>query len=89
MEVKSPENQPRALFSSAQWIAWFGATVLAMVGTTAFAFNTFITRGDADIRRGYFTARLDRLEDKIDIILERESGLPTVPRSAKRRGDSQ
>jgi uncharacterized protein Yka (UPF0111/DUF47 family) len=57
-------------FPPATWIAWLGATVMAAATMMAYAYATFDTRDAAKDREGSVVQRLDRMEDKIDHILE-------------------
>lgn len=58
-------------FTTVQWVAWFGATVTAAVMLCAFAFTTFETKADSGIKRTELQSRLERIDDKLDRLLER------------------
>ena len=59
------------LFSTAQWVAWIGATLSAVLVASAFAFTTFATKEEAKESKADLTQRLSRIEDKLDQVLER------------------
>lgn len=74
-----PEKKP--LFTTSEWVSWFGATSVAMAGGMIFIFNTFETKANAistsellarekEIQRSLILQRLDRMENKIDALLE-------------------
>lgn len=54
-------------FGLAEWIAWLGM----FVGATAFAYQNFETKQDASERKADMIQRLDRLEGKVDQLIER------------------
>lgn len=64
-----------------QWIPWIGATLVATMAYTAFAFQTFETRDHAnesksqmmknvDENKGDIVQRLVRMEDKMDRLIK-------------------
>lgn len=57
-------------FPAAQWIAWIGATVAAALTGLAFAYSTFETKDNAHEHMGTVEQRLDRLETKLDRVIE-------------------
>jgi hypothetical protein len=59
-------------FPMGQWIAWLGATVAAAATIVAFAYSNFQTKDEARIYEGNSTQRLDRIETKVDRVLEIE-----------------
>ena len=59
-------------FSATQWIAWLGATAVACVGLTSFAYQTFQTKEEARDDKADVVQRLMRMEDKLDRIIERK-----------------
>lgn len=58
-------------FTSAQWLAWLGATLVAAVTLSTAATGLFETKADSKDKRDQIIMRLDRLESKIDRIWER------------------
>lgn len=57
-------------FKPEQWITWLGATVLACMTLSAFAFVTFDTKDNAKERSDGLEKRLSRMEDKLDDLLQ-------------------
>lgn len=57
--------------SSQQWIAWIGATVTAAIIACAFLFQTFATKSEAMQINDGTEKRLDRIESKLDVLMER------------------
>lgn len=64
------EQQAFNPFPAAQWIAWIGATVAAALTGLAFAYSTFETKDNAHEHMGTVEQRLDRLETKLDRVIE-------------------
>lgn len=62
VEMKNP-------FSLEQWIAWVGATVVAVAATVSMAYSTFETKENSVRNQETIEKRLDRMENKIDILL--------------------
>lgn len=67
-------------FGAAQWIAWLGATAIAATGLTVFAYREFATKAEAKESAeaqstgiSQLDRRLDRIEGKVDRILERDA----------------
>lgn len=60
----------KGLFSTEQWIAWLGATVTAALTMAAYAFSTFETKADVKDIFQLIDKRLDRIEVKLDNILD-------------------
>lgn len=65
-------------FSTTQWITWLGATLTACVTLTAFAYQTFQTKADADqveVRRRdgrkEILDQIQNLDRKIEILIQR------------------
>ena len=54
------------------WIGWLGATAVAAAVLVSFAYTNFATKAEARDQQDTITHRLDRLEGKIDAILERQ-----------------
>ena len=52
------------------WIAWLGATLVAAMTYTAFAYSTFQTKDESRHVQQYFVERLNRFETKLDRVLE-------------------
>ena len=59
-------------FSSAQWIAWLSATVVAAATMVSAAYTQFETKDNAKDTKSELIQRLDRMEEKLDTILERQ-----------------
>lgn len=53
-----------------QVMTWFGSLAVAVALAVVFLFTTFQTSAEADRERSTVEQRLDRLETKIDRILE-------------------
>lgn len=71
----------KSLFSVAQWIAWLGAAVVVVASATSVLYANFETKSSAvdrkadivsrmDRQAAFFNGKLDRMEDKLDRILE-------------------
>ncbi len=60
-------------FSTEQWLAWLGATVVAAMTMAAYAFSTFETKDFSELRSVSLERRLDRIEGKVDMLVERRS----------------
>ena len=58
-------------FSMGQWIAWMGATLVAVVGLTSFVYAEFETKKEAEKAENRIEKRLERIETKQDYIIER------------------
>lgn len=58
-------------FDTTQWIAWLGATVVACMALTAFAYQNFETKDDAKEKKSDIVQRLDRIETKLDELRNR------------------
>lgn len=58
-------------FSLSQWIAWMGATLIAVIGLTSFVYAEFQTKADSDKAENRLERRLERIENKQDQIIER------------------
>jgi hypothetical protein len=58
--------------SASQWISWLGATAVAAATLGSYAHTTFTTKQDSKDQRFEFERRLDRMENKIDLLLQRE-----------------
>lgn len=65
-------------FEASQWIAWLGATALACAGLTTFFYREFETAGHArevatnrQAADALIVQRLDRIEEKVDRLIER------------------
>lgn len=56
-------------FSTTQWIAWFSATLVAAVTLTAFAYQNFETKQDAQEKKSDIIQRLDRIENMLVALL--------------------
>lgn len=74
--IKRKPMQKWNPFSAETWVAWLGATAVAVAGATAFFYLNFETRDSfADYKadqtqvQNEIVKRLDRMEDKIDRIL--------------------
>ena len=57
-------------FGMSEWIAWVGATVAAAVSITVYAYNNFETKSQAVESKTDLVQRLDRIEGKVDRLLE-------------------
>jgi hypothetical protein len=57
--------------STAQWISWMGATIVTILGFAAFAYATFETKDHAIEVKGDTVQRLDRIESKLDFVINR------------------
>lgn len=57
-------------FTTAQWVAWIGATLTACIGLTSFAYQNFETKDSANEKKSDFVLRLTRIEDKLDRVIE-------------------
>jgi hypothetical protein len=53
------------------WIAWLGATLVAAVTYTAFAYTNFETKDSARESKSDIVQRLDRIENKLDELRSR------------------
>ena len=51
-------------------LTWCASVIVTVAMGVGFLFLTFETEADANKTASYFDSRLDRLEQKIDIILE-------------------
>lgn len=67
-------------FSAVQWISWLGATLVACVTLTAFAYNTFQTKNEADKTearqmdgRREILDQIHNLDNKLDTLIRREN----------------
>lgn len=69
-------------FSIAEWIAWLGATVVATACALVFIYSTFQTQSQAQVSETNVARRIDqlevaqerrleRIENKLDLLLER------------------
>mgnify|MGYP001499077487 CR=1 FL=1 len=58
-------------FGVSEWVAWVGATVAAAVSITVFAFSNFETKERAVEVKSDLVQRLDRIEGKVDKILQK------------------
>ena len=56
-----------------QWVQWLSATVVAAAVLVSFMYTNFATKAEADIQRFSIEKRLDRLEQKIDQLVDRTS----------------
>lgn len=75
-----PESSPEQWnpFPMATWLAWIGAILVASMTMVAYAYSTFETKDAAREkiessreRDGLIVQRLDRIENKVDRVLER------------------
>lgn len=55
--------------SEKQWISWLVATATAAIVLVSFVYTTFATKSEASEARNDLEKRLDRLEQKIDIVI--------------------
>lgn len=62
-------------FKTETWIAWMGATVAAIAGVVflaiTFAYGQFDTKDHAAERASHLDKRLERIETKLDSMLNR------------------
>lgn len=58
-------------FSIGQWLAWMGATLMAVIGLTSFVYAEFQTKKESEKAEGRLEKRLERIENKQDYIIER------------------
>jgi hypothetical protein len=54
-----------------RWLELIAAIITALVAVTAFAFTTFTTKAENDTMHIGVEKRLDRIEMKIDHLIER------------------
>ena len=66
--VRNQEREPVTV----KWIEWLGATAVAAALLVAYAFTNFSTKAEAEQYDRNVTGRLDRIEHKIDAVLERK-----------------
>lgn len=59
------------MFSSEQWIAWLASTVIAAAFLVSYAYSNFETKDQAKDKSSSFEKRLDRVEQKLDILIDR------------------
>lgn len=64
----------RALFSTSQWLSWFGVTLVSVLTLCAYVYGNFITKSDYVSNRTDDNARLVRIEEKLDRLVERLPG---------------
>lgn len=57
-------------FGMSQWIAWISASVVAAATLSAFAYTNFQTKENAKEFKDDIEKRLDRIENKLDKLLE-------------------
>jgi hypothetical protein len=69
-------------FSAATWVAWCGATVFAALTITVYAYAVFetkdesrakqlATQGIVDVHHTDVIQRMDRIENKVDTLLQK------------------
>ena len=63
-------------FSISQWLAWMGATLIAVIGLTSFVYAEFQTKVESEKAEVRIEKRLERIENKQDQILERVGNFP-------------
>lgn len=56
--------------SMSTWIAWFGATIFAVLCVAGFAYATFQTKDEAKTHDQAQDHRLERIENKVDVLIE-------------------
>lgn len=70
------------VFSSAQWVAWLGTSIVILIGATAGAYGTFETQEHAERSRGKINDRitevkgdlkdrLDKIDSKLETLIQR------------------
>ena len=52
-------------FKAVDWLKWMGATVVASVTLTAFAYSNFETKTDAKERKAEIVKSIDELKESI------------------------
>jgi len=73
-------SQNGSKLSLSTWLPWSAVAFAIGITATASAFNTFQTEDDAEQQRVHSERRFDRLEDKMDRILEWQRA--NLPRKA-------
>lgn len=58
------------MIKQSQWISWLAATATATVILVSFVYQTFSTKSEANEIKNGLERRLDRIESKIDRIIE-------------------
>ena len=53
-------------------ITWCGSIIVAVAVAVVFLFTTFQTNAAADKATTYFDSRLDKLDAKLDLLLEQK-----------------
>ena len=56
-----------------EWIQWLGATLIAGLTLSAFAFTNFQTKEEAGTVQDMILKRLDRIEEKLDTFILKEA----------------
>lgn len=69
-------------FSITQWLIWFAAAIGATFGAFNFLYGTFETKDNAQVHEGFVVKRLDRIENKVDILVD---GQTKEPRKSHRK----
>lgn len=64
-------TEDQKLFGLVQTSTWIVATAFAVAGGTAYCYRTFLTKEEYYSRREEGLARLGRMEEKIDRLIER------------------
>ena len=54
-----------------QWIAWIGAALAAAFAMTTATFTAFETKAESRDKREAIEKRLDRIEQKVDLLVDR------------------
>lgn len=56
--------------SNNEWLTWVFALTCGALSMVVFVFSTFETKADGMNREGKLEKRLDRLESKVDLLLQ-------------------
>ena len=62
---------PLVNLEQGQWIAWIAATIAAAITLTGFVYANFQTKSEAVEQKGDLIQRLDRIEAKVDQLIQK------------------